>query len=274
MLQAGALCNHPQVTSLQLADFPFLTQRPIQSSPPRTGESWGGRFNLAGNSSPAYAFQPRAAAGHSVWGMNQPGGLGTGTPRPVRGRRTLTLHKAGTHRVGTQAARRPDSVHPPPAGTFQERPPEGRATRPHGPRWPLRGVAAAAAPDGDRAGRRWCGRARYRPGRGPRLSCAARALRPRGVPCARCLRPALPGPPSQLHRASRSRGKGPPGRSLYSLPATPWAGTRGDRGPRGAAAFPETGGRPAVPQALPLVLQEQAARRPASCRPTWGPAGR
>ncbi|CAK7307150.1 Tissue factor pathway inhibitor 2 [Vulpes lagopus] len=57
--------------------------------------------------------------------MNQPGGLGTGTPRPVRGRRTLALHKAGTQPVGTQAARRPDSVHPLPAGTFQERPPGG-----------------------------------------------------------------------------------------------------------------------------------------------------
>lgn len=157
--------------------------------------------------------------------MNQPGGLGTGTPRPVRGRRTLALHKAGTQPVGTQAARRPDSVHPLPAGTFQERPPGGprRPDRmdPAGPfgvlLLPLLLMGTALGDGGAGA-----------PGIG-RVGAAGGPLRP------------LPGP---------------------ALP-----------GPRGAAAFPEPGGRPSVPQALPLVLQGETARRPASCRPTWGPAG-
>lgn len=145
--------------------------------------------------------------------MNQPGALGTGTLRPVRGRRTLTLHKAGTQRVGTQAARRPDSAHPLPAGTSQERPPGGprRPDRmdPAGPfgvlLLPLLLMGTALGDGGAGA-----------PGIG---GVGAPVSGARGVPCARCLRPALPGPP--WHRASRSRGKGPPGRSLYSPPAAP-----------------------------------------------------
>lgn len=95
--------------------LPITDTCPIWSSLPATEDSLWGRFNL-GNSSPQHTFQRQGGESGShrrqPW-INLSSRLCTGTLRPVRGRRTLTLHKAGT-----QAVSRRDAAHPHPPGAF------------------------------------------------------------------------------------------------------------------------------------------------------------
>lgn len=110
-IQASGWCCKLEPCAITPRSFPssLLTSHhwhtPHLVTPAKIGESLEGRFNLVGNSSPPHTFQHRAAgratacgAWFSLLGSAQarsaPSGVG----------RTLTLHKAGTHHIGTQAS--------------------------------------------------------------------------------------------------------------------------------------------------------------------------
>lgn len=243
----------------------------------------GGRFNLVGNPHPPPAHPPPPHFPTQGCDRSQPVGHESASRAPRRHapplsrvRRTITLHKAGTHRIGTQAAWRLDLVHPLPAGTFKKRLAlRATQTGQHGLYDRHRGYASVVVPVDERAGSQCSELSRYCPFRGPLLfrpGVSREGAATVGFRTAPALSAPLSPDPCRTGRLGAA-GRYTLAEVCTFLSVTPLVPGSGGTEVLGKPLPSRRRGRPpSLSQALLLLLQKETMQTSASSPKTRGPA--